>query len=830
MIHGDVLGERARLTPSKTVLVEVATGRRFSYAQMDARAAAAARALTEGFGVKKGDRVALLAHNRVEFLDVFFAAAKAGFVLVPLSTRLTTNELAGILEDAQPKALIYGAEFEETVEDLLRRVKGCEGVALDAPAEPTHGRLSTFEEISSSLPAAPPGAAAESSSSSRPAPEDLLALLYTSGTTGKPKGVMVPHRMVGWNAVNTAVSWQLREDDVSPVFTPLYHAGGLGAFLTPIFAIGGTIVLHAGFDVEEVLATIGRERCTVVLGVPTIFRMLREAKGFAGADFSSVRWFASGGAPLPLDLIEAWQARGVVLKQGYGLTEVGVNCFAMTAEESVRKAGSIGKPLMFTEARLRLEDGREAGTDEVGELLLRGPHVCQGYFRNPEATAAALDAGGWFHTGDLAKRDADGFYTIAGRRKDMFISGGVNVYPAEVEAVLFQHAAVKDVAVVGVPDDKWGEVGVAFVVRREDEKKDEEKISMKGEEGTEKSEEKISLKGEEGHGAAVAAELAGFVASRLAKYKVPREFVFVDALPRTPYGKVVKGELLSSYLSKKSSFSSSSSPSPVLAHRVDGEGPPLLLLNGGMMSMSAWEPVARRLAERHRVIRCDFRGQLLSPGIPPARMEGHADDLVRLLDALSIPRVDVVAASFGAYVGLLLAALHPGRVASVLAATVTDAVDGSLGEGSESLAAAVREAVSGGDRTKVYDHIVSIAYSPAWQESHRDELSARRGQVGLLPQEWFAGLDGLLRALVTVDLKPYLSKITCPVLVIAAEHDSAMPLERTEAVAGAIRGADFVVVPGSGHAVSVEREDEFLLIAERFLERVARPTHATDAR
>jgi 3-oxoadipate enol-lactonase len=271
-------------------------------------------------------------------------------------------------------------------------------------------------------------------------------------------------------------------------------------------------------------------------------------------------------------------------------------------------------------------------------------------------------------------------------------------------------------------------------------------------------------------------------------------------------------------------------PAPVLAHRVDGEGPPLLLLNGGMMSFGAWEPIARRLAERHRVIRCDFRGQLLSPGDPPRRMEGHAEDLVRLLDALSIFRVDVVAASFGAYVGLLLAALHPGRVSSVLAATVTDAVDGSMGEGSEALAAAVKEALEGGDRTKVYDHIVAIAYSPAWQESHRDELAARRTQVGLLPQAWFAGLDGLLRALVTVDLKPYLPKIACPVLVVAAEHDSAMPLERTEAVARAIPGANLVVVPGAGHAVSVEKEVEFLHIAERFLERAAREARPAGTR
>ncbi|HEX7616713.1 MAG TPA: long-chain fatty acid--CoA ligase [Thermoanaerobaculia bacterium] len=535
MISGDVLGERARLSPEKGALVEVATGRRFTYAELDVRAKAAARALTDGLGLKKGDRLALLAGNCVEFLDVFFACGKSGVVLVPLNTRQTAGELVGVLEDAEPKALIYGREFEETAKDLLRKVKNCEGIALDGPAAPANGRFL------SSLPAAPTGAAAEFSSSSSPGPEDLYCLLYTSGTTGKPKGVMVPHRMIAWNAVNTVVSWQLREDDVSPIYTPLYHAGGLGAFLTPIFAVGGTIVLFAGFDPAEILATIGTERCTVILGVPTIFRMLQEHPAFATADFSSVRYFASGGAPLPMDIIETWQKRGANFKQGYGLTEVGVNCFAMSIAESVRKAGSIGRPMMFTDAKLTDEDGREVPVGDVGELLLRGPHVCKGYYRNPEATAASLDAEGWFHTGDLAKKDADGFYTIAGRKKDMLISGGVNVYPAEIEGVLFQHPGVKDVAVVGVPDEKWGEVGVAFVVRREEER-----------------EEKISSIGEEGRSAAIQAELASFVASRLAKYKVPREFLFVASLPRTPYGKVVKRDLQSLYLSKKSSSSSSS--------------------------------------------------------------------------------------------------------------------------------------------------------------------------------------------------------------------------------------------------------------------------------
>ena len=265
----------------------------------------------------------------------------------------------------------------------------------------------------------------------------------------------------------------------------------------------------------------------------------------------------------------------------------------------------------------------------------------------------------------------------------------------------------------------------------------------------------------------------------------------------------------------------------MLTHRVDGEGRPLLLLNGGMMSLSAWEPIARRLAARHRVIRCDFRGQLLSPGEPRASMEEHADDVATLLESLGETRVDVVAASYGAYVGLLLAARHPERVASVLAVTVTDvAHEGVGGAGAARLAAAVRAAAKGGDRTAVYDAIVHLAYTPEWQAVHAEELAARRAKVTLLPDAWFTGLEGLLGALTKVDLRPVLPTIACPVLVVAAGRDAAMPFERTEAVAAAIPGASFVVVAGSGHALIVEREDEFVLIAERFLERVRRAAGA----
>lgn len=261
----------------------------------------------------------------------------------------------------------------------------------------------------------------------------------------------------------------------------------------------------------------------------------------------------------------------------------------------------------------------------------------------------------------------------------------------------------------------------------------------------------------------------------------------------------------------------------VLTHRVDGEGEPLLLLNGGMMSLAAWEPVAARLQERFQVIRCDFRGQLLSPGPPPATMEGHADDVARLLSHLGAGAVHVVGASFGAYVALLLAARAPERVVSVVAATVTDRVEDGLGEGGEALRAACRGALSGGDKTVVYDLIVKSAYSAAWREARRADLAARRARAALLPDVWFAGLLGLLSALERCDLRPVLGRIACPVLVLAAGADAVMPLPRVEAVARAIPRTELRILPECGHALLVEREEEFLRLTFDFIARVGAP-------
>jgi len=479
MFEQELLAERARVTPDKLALIDVESGARLTYAELNAGAERAA-AMLRSRDVGAGDRFGILSYNSIEYLELFFAAGKIGAIVVPLSTRATLHELTAIVEDSGMTWLYHGPEFAETAAALCRT-----------------GTL-----------ACPPSNYERTGKSACPPWNDIYCLLYTSGTTGKPKGVMIPRRQLYWNGYNTAINWDLRADDISPIYTPLYHAGGLAAFTIPIFTAGGTMVLHKSFDVSQVWQTIVRERCTVVLGVPTIWKMLMDAPEFATVKLDHVRWFISGGAPLPVYIAEAYTARGVPMKQGYGMTEAGVNCFTMTVEESVTKRGSIGKPLLFTEVRIVDANGNDVKNGEVGEMWIRGPHVAKGYWNNEAATREAFRDDGFLRTGDLARRDDDGFFFIAGRAKDMFISGGVNVYPAEIEAELVSHPRVADAAVVAVPDERWGEAGVAFVVA----------------EATEE-------------------ELSTYLSLRIAKFKLPRQFVFVDALPRTPYGKVEKAKL-----------------------------------------------------------------------------------------------------------------------------------------------------------------------------------------------------------------------------------------------------------------------------------------------
>ena len=499
---GEWLDRREQLSPERIALIDSATGRRLTYLALNTRARALAALLAEEHGIREGDRVAVLAANAPEYLDALFACALLGAILVPLNWRLTTRELVGILQDCAPALLLH---------DTTHASAATAAVA-ELVAAPTLLAMHDF-----------PGTDRARAARARPLVtrdgEEIALILYTSGTTGIPKGAMLSHRMLTWNAINTQISWGLRENDIAPIFAPFFHAGGLNVLTTPLFHLGGTVVLLADTRPAAVLAAISRERCTLVFAVPTVFQMLMEHPDFATADFSSVRFCIAGGSSCPLPIIEGYAARGVEFRQGYGLTEVGVNCFSLAPEDAVRKAGSVGRPVFHSRARLVVAEAdgeREVAAGEVGELALAGPHVCSGYWRRPEATAEAYQDG-WWYTGDLATRDDEGYYTIVGRKKDMYISGGENVYPAEVEGVLATHASIAEASVLGIPDAHWGEVGLAVVVPR-------------------------------AIGTLTEAEVLAYCADKLARYKLPKRVVFADSLPRNAMGKVVKAELVARYV------------------------------------------------------------------------------------------------------------------------------------------------------------------------------------------------------------------------------------------------------------------------------------------
>jgi len=324
--------------------------------------------------------------------------------------------------------------------------------------------------------------------------------------------------MIAWNVLNT-VTHDLAHDDIVLNVFPLFHAGGLFCYWSSQVVFGGTTIQVRQFDAEQVLALIERERVTVFAAVPSMYQMMTQAPNWDAADLSSLRFCTSGGAPLPVTLIEkCTREKGIRFKQGFGMTEFGPGIFALSPEDAIRKAGSIGRPNFFVDARIVDDENRVLGPGAVGELVLRGPSLCSGYFRDPESTARLVDAEGWFHTGDLVRRDEEGYYTVVDRQKDMFISGGENVYPVEIEAVLYRHPAVAMCAVVGVPHPKWGEVGKACVVLRA---------------GTSVTED----------------ELIAFMGQHLARFKVPKTVEFLDALPLSGMGKPLKRELREQFAS-----------------------------------------------------------------------------------------------------------------------------------------------------------------------------------------------------------------------------------------------------------------------------------------
>ncbi len=494
-----------RYYPDALAAVDIAKGNqgRFTYRQLNERANMLAHWLAETVGVGRGDRVGMLALNGVEYLDAFFACGKLGAIFAPFNWRSHWRELVELIHNTTPKVLIYSDEFRDAVCNLQSE---CPSIThyLHLEGEGAPGSQ-LYEPVLQAQGNAP-------MSNEQVDAEDIICLIFTGGTTGLPKAAQISYRMIGWNTLNTIIH-ELQRGDITITHTPMFHTGGLLVYTLPLLTMGGTVVIMRKWTPDEMLELIDREKVTFFFCVPTQFQMMLQSPYFETTTFKTIRFLTSGGAPLPVPIIKAYRdAHGVVFKQGFGMTEFGPGIFSMGPEYAEKKAGSIGMPNYFVDARVVGEGNRPLPPNTVGELVLKGPSMCSGYFQNPEATREAVDAEGWFHTGDLARIDEDGFYFIVDRKKDMFISGGENVYPVEIEKALYEHPAVAQCAVIGVHDEKWGEVGKAFVVLKPNTTATEE-------------------------------ELIEHCRNRLARFKVPKSVVLVKSLPLSAAGKILKREL-----------------------------------------------------------------------------------------------------------------------------------------------------------------------------------------------------------------------------------------------------------------------------------------------
>ncbi|WLR53913.1 long-chain fatty acid--CoA ligase [Mesobacillus subterraneus] len=486
----DWLESRAGLTPDATAIADAETGQEWSYREVNDRAKAIAVWLGEK-GVKKGDRVALLAPNGISYFDLLFSCGKIGAIFVPLNWRLSLDELAYIIKDCEPRLLGFHSNFTKEVTLIWEHEDRCiqiNGSRYDQLFEVKVGKLDAENP--------------------KVDEEDPLAMIYTGGTTGKPKGAVLSHRAIIWNSISTIASWNLTNEDKTVTYLPLFHTGGLNALSIPILMAGGKIVLANDFSPEKAIGNLIRYKCTIVLFVPTMHHMLVKSEQFHGSEFQDMKLFLSGGAPCPLEIYEAYKQKGIPFKEGYGLTEAGPNNFYIDPAETNVKRGSVGKPMLFHNVRILDEDRNETGADEVGELAIQGNHAFSYYWKNKNATDSTLKDG-WLYTGDLAKRDRDGYYYIVGRKKEMIITGGENVFPLEIEHWLCSHPSIQEAAVVGVADDKWGEVVTAYIVVDE--------------------------------GAALSeGEVKQYCRQKLGSYKVPKNIYFISQMPKTHVGKIDK--------------------------------------------------------------------------------------------------------------------------------------------------------------------------------------------------------------------------------------------------------------------------------------------------
>ncbi|WBO62079.1 acyl-CoA synthetase [Streptomyces camelliae] len=492
---------RARKTPDRIAIVH--EDDEITYRALYQRVLRLAHAL-RALGVARGDRIAYLGPNHPAFLETLFAAGTLGAVFVPLNSRLAAVELAYNLNDSGSTVLVHSAEHTETATAAASGT----GVRHRITLGPAGPGAAGYDDLLAGAVSDPLDEAV--------APDDPCMIMYTSGTTGRPKGAVLTHANITWNSVNVLIDSDFAGDEVTLVVAPLFHTAALNMTCLPTLLKGGRVVLLGAFDAERVLDVIERRRVTYMFGVPTMYDALSARPRWPTADLSSLRTLTCGGAPVPARTIDTYLARGLAFSQGYGMTEASPGILFLDREQTSAKAGSAGVPHFFTDTRVVLPDGRDAGPGERGEILVSGPNVMTGYWHRPDDTRAAVTDDGWLRTGDVARTDEDGYAYIVDRVKDMFVSGGENVYPAEVEAALLTHPAVRECAVIGVPHEVWGEVGHAVLVLEPGARADAE-------------------------------EILAHARTLLAKYKIPQTVTFADSLPRTASGKIVKAAVRASY-------------------------------------------------------------------------------------------------------------------------------------------------------------------------------------------------------------------------------------------------------------------------------------------
>ena len=481
-----------------------------TWAEFNSRINQAAQALQKA-GVGKGDRVAVLMANSNVFLEILFATAKLGVILVPLNFRLAAPELKFMVNDSEPSLMIYSPEFNELVGALRADCPSLEKFVCE-----TGGGLDgdvAYESWIKDLPSEEPLPDSEVTM------DDTAVIMYTSGTTGRPKGAMLLHQNMVWNGVNSQIFNAYKGNEVSLCNAPLFHIGALNVSATPLLYAGCKLVVQRFFDPSAALKLIESEKVTLMFGVPVMFQFMMLVPEWQTADISSVEMFVAGGAPCPKDLIEAYQAKGKKFLQGFGMTEAAAGVTLLAPEYALDKIGSAGLPLFHQLLKIVDVKGKQISRGAIGEIVIKGPNVIREYWRLPEETAGSIK-GGWLHTGDMGYMDEDGFLYITDRKKDMYISGGENVYPVEVESIMMGFDKIAEVAVIGIPDEKWGETGLAIVVPKA---------------GAELTEE----------------DVLEYCRQNLAGYKRPRKIVFSkEQLPRTATGKLVKKDLKKNYGTK----------------------------------------------------------------------------------------------------------------------------------------------------------------------------------------------------------------------------------------------------------------------------------------